>query len=139
MTSYLRALHHVLPERRLTNADLAAANPAWSAEKIYAKTGIRARPVAAPGQTAGDLGFLAADQLLKRHGQGREEIDALVFISQSPDYFLPPTACILQNRLELPDRCAAFDLNLGCSGFTYGLWLAGSLVESGAAGQVLLV
>ena len=135
----LRALHHVLPETRLSNDDLVAINPTWSAEKIFAKTGIRSRPVAAPGQTAGDLGFLAADSMLDQLGAARGEVDAIVFISQSPDYFLPPTACLLQDRLGLSDRCAAFDVNLGCSGFTYGLWLAGSLVEANTARQVLLI
>lgn len=139
MAGFLRALRHVLPEGRLSNADLVAANPDWNADKIYAKTGIRSRRVVPPEQTAGDLGLLATRELLDRDCVAPGRIDALLFISQSADYLLPATACVLHDRLGLSTRCAAFDINLGCSGFTYGLWLAGSLIESRTASQVLLI
>ncbi len=139
MAEFLRAIHHVFPSGERDNAALVVANPTWNAEKIFAKTGIRSRHVAALGQTAGDLGFLAASELLSREGIEPTSIDVLLFISESPDYLLPPTACILHNRLGLDTHCAAFDINLGCSGFTYGLWLAGGLIQSGRAKSVLLV
>ena len=137
--SYLRGLKYYLPSQTLSNDDLVRLNPTWNADEILAKTGIANRRIAGPGETAGDLGFSAAELLLSDVTQGRRDVDALLFCTQSPDYVLPTTACILQARLKLPDSCAAFDYNLGCSGFTYGLWLADSLIESGAARNVLLV
>jgi len=139
MTAYLLGVHYHLPEGRRTNADLVAANPDWNAEKIYLKTGIRSRPMTAPGETAADLGAGAAESLLKELRLDRSAIDALLVCTQSPDYILPTTACLLQTRLGLSTDCGALDVNLGCSGFTYGLWLASSLVRSGAARNVLLI
>ena len=139
MNAYLLGLQYHLPERLQTNEELAAINPGWNAEKIYAKTGIRGRRIAEPHQTAGDLACIAAQKLLDELAFDRGEIDVLLFCTQSPDYFLPTTACLMQERLGLPTRCAAFDFNLGCSGFTYGLWLARSLVLSRSAKNVLLV
>lgn len=139
MTAYLRGIQIHLPEQVRTNNDLAEANPGWEAEKIYAKTGIRARHIAAAGETAGDLAAVAASKLLEECAVAPEEIDALLFCTQSPDYLLPTTACLLQERLGLPTTCAALDYNLGCSGFTYGLWLARGLIVSGSARNILLL
>jgi len=139
MNAYLRSIQFHLPATIRTNEELVAANPGWSAEDIYTKTGIRARRVAAADETAGDLGYAAADRLLEETGMNRNEIDVLLFCTQSADYFLPTTACLLQERLGLPATCGALDYNLGCSGFTYGLWLARSLILSGSASNVLLV
>lgn len=139
MSVYLRAIHYWLPQHSRTNEDLVRLNPSWQADAIYAKTGICSRPIAAEGETAADLGYQAAEGLFEKVGVPRERIDALLFCTQSPDYFLPTTACLLQTRLGLRDTCGAFDFNLGCSGFTYGLWVASALVTSGAAKNVLLV
>lgn len=139
MTAYLRGIHYRVPDNRLTNEELVRLNPEWNADRIYAKTGIRSRTVAAEGETASDLGCQAANELFETTGFDRSRIDALLFCTESPDYFLPPSACLLQTRLELPTSCAAFDFNLGCSGFVYGLWLARSLIESGSAQNVLLI
>ena len=140
MSAHLIGVRGVVPETVITNDDLVRSNPGWDAEKIFAKTGIRARHVASAEQTSADLGFLAADELLRDLEFDRDQIDALLFCTQTPDYLLPPSACILQTRLGLPTSCAAFDFNLGCSGFVYGLWLAKSLVElSNSARNVLIV
>ena len=139
MSAYLRAIRYWLPQQCRTNEDLVRLNPTWQADAIYAKTGIRSRPIAAEDETAADLGYQAAERLIEEVGVARERVDALLFCTQSPDYFLPTTACLLQTRLKLPDTCGAFDFNLGCSGFTYGLWVASALVNSGAAENVLLV
>jgi 3-oxoacyl-[acyl-carrier-protein] synthase III len=69
----------------------------------------------------------------------RSKIDVVIFCTQSADYYLPTSACLMQTRLQLSTSCAAFDVNLGCSGFTYSLWIAGSLIESGSASNVLLI
>jgi len=135
----IQAIDHFLPEKRLTNDELAAIYPNWSAAKIFEKTGIKERRVVADGQTAADLAFCAADALLRKTGFDREQIDLLLYCTQSPDYFLPTTACILQDRLQLPTRAAAFDYNLGCSAFPYGLAIASSMIEAGIANNALLV
>jgi len=122
-----------------SNEDLVAINPGWNAEKIYRKTGIRCRRIADEGQTACDLGYEAARCLIQELAVDRARIDALLFCTQSPDYHLPTTACLLQDRLGLPTSCGAFDFNLGCSGFTYGLWIARSLIKAGSAKTILLV
>lgn len=139
MSAYLLGLQYFLPETIRSNEDLVALNPGWNAEKIFRNTGIRQRRIAGPNETASDLGYVAAERLLAELDFDRNRIDALLFCTQSPDFFLPTTACLLQHRLKLPTSCGAFDFNLGSSGFTYGLWLARSLILSRAAAHVLLV
>lgn len=131
------AIH--LPERVETNDDLAKLFPRWDLEAIYSKTGIRARHIAAPNETASDLGVAAAEKLFAEHGIDRSTIDFLLFCTQTPDYPLPTTACLMQNRLGLPTSIGAIDFNLGCSGFVYGLSLADGLIRSGAAKRILLI
>ena len=108
------------------------------AQRAKAMIGIDRRRPAWPGQTASDLCYAAASSLLADHPDVKENIDALIFVSQSPDYPLPATACILQERLGLPQTCAAFDVNQGCAGFVYGLWLASSLASSGCKNVLIL-
>jgi 3-oxoacyl-[acyl-carrier-protein] synthase III len=137
--AYLGAIRFHLPETCLSNEDLVRGNPHWNSEAIYNKTGIRSRHVAGSGETAADLGFCAAEKLIRETGIDRTRIDTLLFCTESPDYVLPPSACILQSRLQLGTSCAALDFNLGCSGFVYGLWLAKALVQSESANNVLLI
>ncbi len=139
MTAYLQAVQYHLPSTVVTNEQLVEANPSWKPEDIYAKTGIRTRRYAAKEETAADLGFEAARALLTETGIDAASVDALLFCTQSPDYPLPTTACVLQQRLGLPTTTACFDYNLGCSGFTYGLWLARALILSESCRNVLLV
>ena len=133
------AIAHHLPEGRVTNADLAALYPGWTAEKIREKTGIEERRVVADGETASDLAFAAANAVLERTGFPRKDIDLLIYCTQSPDHFLPTTACVLQQRLGLETSTAAFDYNLGCSAFPYGLAVVKSLIEGGIASNALLL
>jgi 3-oxoacyl-[acyl-carrier-protein] synthase-3 len=128
-----------LPETIEDNDLLHALFPRWDMELIYKKTGIRARHIAAPGETASDLAAQAAEKLFERHDIDRKSIDFLLFCTQSPDYPLPTTACLLQNRLKLRTSIGALDFNLGCSGFVYGLSLADGLIRGGAAERILLV
>ncbi len=130
---------HHLPERVLTNEQLAVEYGSWDGPKILAKTGISARHVAAPGECASDLGVAAARKLLDAARCPAREVDFLLFCTQSPDHLLPTTACLVQDRLGLGTRCGAIDVNQGCSGFVYGLALAKGLVEGGMAGKVLLI
>ncbi len=128
-----------LPERVETNDDLAALFPRWDLDLIYSKTGIRARHIAAPGECASDLGVAAAEKLFKEQNIDPQSIDFLLFCTQTPDYPLPTTACLIQSRLGLPTSIGALDFNLGCSGFVYGLSLADGLIRTGAAQRVLLI
>jgi 3-oxoacyl-[acyl-carrier-protein] synthase-3 len=123
----------------VTNDDLQRENPDWEMSRIEAKTGITARHVAADDETALDLGYVASRRLLDRALVPQDEIDYVIFATQTPDYRLPANACLLQNRLKLGNDLGALDVNVGCSGFVSGLQLAHSLVVSGAARNVLLV
>ena len=89
--------------------------------------------------TASDLCVQAAERLLCETGTAPASIDALIFVTQTADYPIPATACIQQNSLGLGRHCAAFDLNLGCSGYVYGLWLAACMIESRARSRILLL
>ena len=121
------------------NDSLVALNPTWSAEAVYAKVGILSRRIAAPAETASDLAERAARLVLESASCGPRNIDALIVVTQSPDFILPSTACILQHRLGLRDSVAAFDVGLGCSGFNYALWLARALIRSQQVSRVLLI
>lgn len=125
-----------LPETVLTNEQLAAVYPGWSAEKIFEKTGIRERRIVSANECASDLAYNAAEQLFLSHDR---TANFLLFCTQNPDYLLPTTACLLQHRLGLPTSCAALDFNLGCSGYIYGLSLSNALIQSGSMDSVLLL
>lgn len=135
----ISALSSYLPERVVTNRELQIENPAWDVERIVQKIGIECRRIAADGETAADLAFAAAERLFANSTVPRNAIDYLLFCTQSPDYLLPASACILQDRLRLPLTCGAIDFNQGCSGYIYGIQLANALVRSGAATNVLLL
>lgn len=135
----IRAVATHLPDRVLGNDELAALYPAWPADKILDKTGIRERRVAAEDETAGDLAFRAAKALFAQGEVARDEVDFLILCTQAPDHVLPTTACILQDRLGLRRDIGALDINLGCSGFVYGVSLAAGLIACGAAANVLLL
>jgi 3-oxoacyl-[acyl-carrier-protein] synthase III len=128
-----------LPEKVENIDQLASMFAKWDIETIYAKTGVRNRHIAAPNQCASDLGVAAAERLFTRYDIDRKSIDFLLFCTQTPDYVLPTTACIMQQRLGLPTSIGALDFNLGCSGFVYGLSLADGLIHSGSAKRVLLI
>jgi 3-oxoacyl-[acyl-carrier-protein] synthase-3 len=128
-----------LPRRKETIDDLREEFPQWNLEEIYAKTGIHRRHIAEEDQCASDLGVEAAEKLFEQYAVSRDSIDVLLFCSQAPDYVLPTTACLMQERLGLSKRIGALDFNLGCSGFVYGLSLAEGLICSGAARRVLLI
>ena len=136
--SYIKAISYYLPETVVTNADIIKDFPDWSEQKIALKIGIKQR-YTANEMTAGDLAELAAKKLFSEHNIDKNSIDALILCTQSPDYFLPATACILQDKLDLPTNVAAFDFNQGCSGFVYGLCIAKGLIASGVSKNVLLL
>ncbi len=128
-----------LPEKVEDNDFLAAQFPKWDMKLIYSKTGIRRRHIVGPDECASDLGVMAAEKLFTQHNIDRSTIDFLLFCTQTPDYPLPTTACLMQERLGLPTSIGALDFNLGCSGFVYGLSLADGLIRGGTARRVLLI
>lgn len=137
--AFIKAISYYLPERIVTNEDLVKEFPGWSIEKIAKKVGVYTRHLASPDETAGDLAEKAARKLFSENGIDPKEIDFVMLCTQSPDYFLPSTACILQDRLGIPTSAGAFDYNLGCSGCIYGFALAKGLISSGFAKNVLLL
>lgn len=137
MNSEINKIYYYLPEKIITNKDLEADFPEWDSEKIENKIGIKERHIADETETALDLGYKAALGLINEIDKSK--IDFLLFCTQSPDYFLPTSACILQEKLGLNKDIGALDYNLGCSGFVYGLALAKGLIHAEIVSNVLLV
>lgn len=127
------------PERIESNEMLAEQFPRWDLQLIAEKTGINQRHIAAPDETASDLAVAAAEKLFASGAIDRESIDFVLLCTQTPDYPLPTTSCLIQDRLGLSTRCGAMDFNLGCSGFVYGLAVADGLIQSRAAKNILLL
>lgn len=137
--AYIKAISYYLPEIILTNEQIAERFPEWSAEKVAKKVGIIERHLSAKNETAADMAYQAAVKLFEENPEVKEQIDFLLLCSQSVDYKLPSSSCILQNRLGLKTSCGAFDFNLGCSGYEYGLAVAKGFIVSGVAKNVLLL
>ena len=127
-----------VPERVENNAEYPLLSPEERTKVIHT-TGIERRRVAKKDQCTSDLCVVAADRLLNDLGWNRDEVDAVILVSQSSDYTVPATAPMLQDRLGLPRTCLAFDINLGCSGYTYGLQVLGSLISAGHLRKGLLL
>ena len=137
--AFIKGISYYLPEKVMTNGELLQEFPEWSVDKVASKVGINSRHLAADDETAGDMAEKAARKLFEEYSIDPKSIDFLMLCTQSPDYFLPSTACILQNRLGIPTTAGAFDYNLGCSGCVYGLVMAKGLIESGIARNVLVL
>jgi len=139
MKAFIKAISYYLPNKIVTNEDLVTEFPEWTVEKVAAKVGVNQRHIAAENETASDIAIQAAEKLFGEHGIDRSTIDFILFCTQSPDYFLPTSACLIQNKLGLSTSCGALDFNLGCSGFVYGLSLAKGLIAANIARNVLLL
>ncbi len=139
MEAYIKAISYYLPERVVTNEELVQEFPEWSVEKVAQKIGVDSRHLAADNETAGDMAEKAARKLFEEYQVDPKSIDFLMLCTQSPDYFLPSTACILQDRLGIPTSAGAFDYNLGCSGCVYGMAMAKGLISAGIAKTILLL
>ncbi|MHC4875990.1 MAG: ketoacyl-ACP synthase III [Planctomycetota bacterium] len=139
MPTRIAAIEYSLPDELLGNETLAALSDRWTPERIRAKTGIDTRCIAAAGQSSADLAVDAATKLIESSAITPDAIDFILLCTQTPDYFLPTTACLIQERLGIPTTAGALDFNLGCSGYIYGLGLAHGLIETGQARNVLLL
>ena len=132
-------ISYYLPEAVLSNEKLVEVYPDWTVEKIFAKTGIASRHIVRGGESALDLAEGAAKKLFAAYGIDLASIDFLLLCTQSGEYKLPSSACLLQNRLGIPQTAGALAFDHGCSGFIYGLSLAKGLIAGGMAKNVLLV
>ena len=138
MKAYIKDIAYYLPKKVLTNDQIAEMFPEWSAEKVANKVGITERHISAPDETATDMAYQAAERLFAQ-GIDRSTVDFVLLCTPSGDYFLPSSACLLQDRLGLSTHCGALDFNLGCSGYEYGLAIAKGLILSGIAKNILLL
>ena len=137
--AYIKGISYYLPERVVTNEELLKEFPEWSVDKVAKKVGVNSRHLAAEDETAGDMAEKAARKLFEEYNVSPTDIDFVMLCTQSPDYFLPSTACILQHKLGIPTTAGAFDYNLGCSGCVYGLAMAKGLIAAGIAKNVLVL
>ncbi len=136
----IKAISYYLPEKIVTNEELVIDFPDWTVEKIATKVGVNQRHVASEDETATDLAVKAGEKLFAANPEiKREDIDFVLLCTQSPDYLLPTSACLAQDRLGLRTNIGALDYNLGCSGYVYGLSLAKGLIAGGIAQNVLLL
>jgi 3-oxoacyl-[acyl-carrier-protein] synthase-3 len=133
------AISYWIPESKLTNEKINSNHPEWSINKIADKTGIQERGVCGPNQFTSDIAVNAANSLFEEYNLDKNSIDFLLLCTQSPDYLLPTTACIIQDKLGLSNNIGALDFNLGCSGFVYGLSIAKGLLLSGSAKNILFI
>ena len=113
--AFISAISYYLPKTILDNNKISEEHPEWDANKIYKKTGIYKRHIAAKNEFAGDMAVKAGKKLITDYNIKTTEIDFLLYCTQSPDFILPTTACILQNQLGISTSCGALDFNLGCS------------------------
>lgn len=139
MDVFLNEIEYYLPKIILDNESLNQEFPEWSVDKIAEKTGIFQRHIADEDETASDMAIKAAEKLFMSSSIKKEEIKFILYCTQSPDYILPTTACLIQNSLGMSTNVGALDFNLGCSGYVYGLGVAKGLVMSGIASSVLLI
>lgn len=136
--AFIKDIAYYLPPKTVTNEELVKEFPEWSVDKIADKVGILERRVAVE-ETAADLAVMAADKLFAQNRVDKDDVDFVLFCTQSPDYKLPSSACLIQDRLGLSTNCGAFDFNLGCSGYEYGLAVAKGLIAAGISNNVLLL
>ena len=139
MKAQIAAIEYALPDHCLTNEELDRLHPEWSIHQVAKRTGVLSRFISGEDETALDLAVTACERLFERGEAARQDIGAVIFCTQSPDYIMPANAPLLQHRLGLSTSIPAFDYNLACSGFIYGLFLGKVMIESDQADNILLV
>ncbi len=137
MGATIKAIEYYFPQNKISNSDLSKQFDNYDFSKFEDKVGIKNRYWVAENETALDLAVNACEKLFEKID--KTTIDYILYCTQSPEYFLPTTACILQNKLGLKKNIGALDFNLGCSGYTYGLSLAKGLINSNQVKNILLV
>mgnify|MGYP001189452417 CR=1 FL=1 len=137
MSLIIKSIEYYLPETVVTNDDLQKENPDWNLEKVVEKSGVHQRHIAGKNETAYDLSVKACDKLFQSND--KNDIDGIIYCTQSPDYIMPSNSFLLHNYLNLKDNVFAFDFNHACTGYIYGLAMAEAFFKSGMAKQILLV
>jgi len=137
MGAIIKAIEYVYPNNKITNADLSSQFPDYDFSKFEDKVGIKNRYWVGENETALDLAIKASEKLFLKID--KNSIDYILYCTQSPEYYLPTTACILQDKLKLSKNIGSLDFNLGCSGYVYGVSLAKGLINSNQAKNILLV
>jgi 3-oxoacyl-[acyl-carrier-protein] synthase III len=135
----IRAVCSTVPSRLFDNLTETTAFDPEEVDKVVKMAGVRTRYLASEQICSSDLCSAAARRVLERLSWDPKSVDALIFVTQSQDYLLPSTACLVQHWLGLSDNCAAFDVGLGCSGYPYGLWLASMMLNGGGLKRVLVL
>jgi 3-oxoacyl-[acyl-carrier-protein] synthase-3 len=138
MNAVIKAVNSYLPENILTNQMLSSEFPEWSVDKILTKLGIRERRISGD-ETVTGMAIKAANNLFNSSLLKPKDVDYILLCTQSPDYILPTSACILQQELGIPTSAGAIDFNQGCSGYIYGLSLAKGLIHANIAQNILLI
>lgn len=135
----IKAISTCVPAKRFDNMQETTAFPKEDVQKVVRMAGVRERYLASDAECSSDLCETAARDVIEKLNWDPESIDALIMVTQSPDYFLPSTACLIHDRLNMSPDCAAFDLGLGCSGYPYGLWISTMMLQSRGLKRVLLL
>ena len=137
--SKIAAIGTCVPSRQFNNLTDASGFTQDEVQRVVQMAGVKSRHLADESTCASDLCVAAANKILRALHWDRNSIDALIMVTDTPDYLMPATSCVIQNRLQLSDECACFDVGLGCSGYPYGLWLATMMLERGQFQRVLLL
>lgn len=137
MNLVIKAIEYYLPEKVVTNDDLQNENPGWNLDKVAEKSGVHQRHIAGKDETAFDLTVKACDKLFQKHD--KNDIDGIIYCTQSPDYIMPSNSFLLHDHLKLGNNVFAYDFNHACTGYIYGLAMANAFIKSGMAKNILLI
>lgn len=139
MKANIKAISYYLPDKIVSNRDLCNEFPGLNEDEFFRSSGVRFRHISPPDEIGSDMAFCAAEKFFEEHPVRKEDIDFLLFCTEGLDYKAPASSCILQHRLGLLKNCGTLDIPYGCTGFVYGLSVAKGLIESGQAGNILLL
>lgn len=139
MYTQIRHVSYYLPEGRYSNQEIQSSFAKLTSEMVFNKTGIKERAISAENQYTSDLAIEAGMKLLAESKIDKSDIDYLIVCTQSPDYLLPSTACIVHKALQLSTWCGTMDINQGCAGYIYSLGVAKALIESKQARNVVII
>lgn len=137
--AFIKHISTYIPEKVISNEEISKKFPDWESDKILEKIGIRNRNITGEDEFTSDIAVKALNKLVEEYQLDKSAVDYLIVCTQSPDYFLPATACIVQAQAGLNTTCGAIDINQGCSGYIYGLSLANALIDSKMMKNVVLI
>lgn len=139
MGAEIKAIEYIFPNNILSNDDLSIEFPEYDFKKFEKKVGIKQRYIVEENETALTLAIKAVEKLFQKNDISSNEIDFILYCTQSPEYFLPTSACLIQSECNISTKAGALDFNLGCSGYTYGLSIAKGLINGKTIKNVVLV